>query len=473
MLILTALICACIVFLYYKLRLPLQYWKDRNTPHPTPSIIIGNLGPVLFRKESYTQQLQKTCAEYKGFRYFGLYHFSKPCLVILDKELIKQIFIKNFEHFTDHFDFLPKDVDTFWKKGLFGREGEDWQAMRSTISPAFTSKKMKAMFYLVAECSERFVNHFREKNTTVTIEMMDAFTKCNNDVIASCTFGIHCDTLENEKNEFYLMGKEAFSFSGLKGIKFFGNAISPTLSRLLRVKMFSNKIRDFFIRITQETMAYREKTGLHRPDVLHLLMEAQKGRLTYEEDNDQLGSSFSGIEKQYHDKKNNFNKFSISDEDIASQALIFFFGSYDTVSIVLSHIVYELVANGDVQNKLIKEVDYTLNDCNGKITYEALFKMKYLDMVVSETMRLWPPPPFLSRVCVKPFVIEPILPNETRLLIEPGTEVMVSVNTSHRNPEYFPNPEKFNPERFNDENKENIEACTYFPFGIGPRHCIG
>ncbi|KAF5303366.1 hypothetical protein FQR65_LT08279 [Abscondita terminalis] len=229
------LTCTVFIFLYRKLRLPLQYWKDRGILHPSPSIILGNLGPIVRRKETLNKLLQKTCSQYEDHRYFGFYEFSKPELVILDRELIKDIFVKNFDSFTDHFDFLPKDVDTFWKKGLFAREGNDWHDMRVTLSPTFTSKKMKAMFYLVAECSKRFVDHFLKENKTVTLEIMEAFCKFNNDVIASCTFGIHCDSLKNENNEFNVMATEAFNFSGLKSWKFFGNSLSPTLSRVSNI----------------------------------------------------------------------------------------------------------------------------------------------------------------------------------------------------------------------------------------------
>ncbi|KAK4876715.1 hypothetical protein RN001_009221 [Aquatica leii] len=468
--------CICGLLLYYKLCSPLKYWSEKNVPHPTPSLIVGNLGPAVTKKETFNKLLQKICLKYDNHRYFGFYQFSKPSLVILDRKLIKEIFIKSFDHFTDHDDFLPKGTDTFWKKGLFSRKGEDWHDMRTTLSPAFTSRKMKAMFHLVTECSERFVNYYVKKGATISLEVMDFFTKFDNDVIASCTFGINCDSLENENNEFHVMAKEAFTFTGLKSLKFFGNALSPTISRLFRVKMFSDEVRDFFMRVTKETISYREKTGLCRPDVMHLLIEAQKGRLKDEDednDDDKAISGFVRIDKSYSMKRNHSKKIPLTDEDIAGQALIFFFGSYDTVSLALSHTVYELVANPNVQEKLIKEIDYTLNECNSKITYEALFQMKYLDMVISETLRLWAPPPTLDRICVKPFVIEPTLPNEKPLLIEPGVEVIVPVYAWHRNPKYFKNPDKFDPERFSDKNKESIKSFTYFPFGIGPRHCIG
>ncbi|KAF5303367.1 hypothetical protein FQR65_LT08280 [Abscondita terminalis] len=201
-------------------------------------------------------------------------------------------------------------------------------------------------------------------------------------------------------------------------------------------------------------------------------MEAQKGRLNFEEDDEEIISGFAGIEDSYSRKST--KKIQITDEDIASQILVFFFGSHDTISVTLSQTVYELVANMHVQEKLIKEIDLTLKRCEDrKITYQALFQMKYLDMVVTETLRLWAPPPYLNRKCVKPFVIEPVLPNEKSLLIEPGIEVIIPIDAFHKNPKYFQNPETFDPERFNNENRNNIKPFTYFPFGVGPRHCIG
>lgn len=89
-------------------------------------------------------------------------------------------------------------------------------------------------------------------------------------------------------------------------------------------------------------------------------------------------------------------------------------------------------------------------------------------MVVSETLRMYPPLGYLNRI-----------PNETYkvpnfdLVIEKGTPIYIPMLGLHYDPEYFPNPNKFDPERFNEENKRDRPACVYFPFGEGPRACIG
>lgn len=88
-------------------------------------------------------------------------------------------------------------------------------------------------------------------------------------------------------------------------------------------------------------------------------------------------------------------------------------------------------------------------------------------------MRKWPNFPNTSRVCTKDFIIEPELPGEKPVLIEKGTLIEMPIISMQYDPKYFPNPERFDPERFSDENKNKIDPYTYYPFGLGPRICIG
>jgi cytochrome P450 len=87
---------------------------------------------------------------------------------------------------------------------------------------------------------------------------------------------------------------------------------------------------------------------------------------------------------------------------------------------------------------------------------------------IAESLRKYPPAGFTDRVCTKSFT----LPG-TDVVIEKGITVMIPMYPLHRDPEYFPNPNKFDPERFSDENKKNIKPYTYLPFGSGPHNCIG
>lgn len=90
-----------------------------------------------------------------------------------------------------------------------------------------------------------------------------------------------------------------------------------------------------------------------------------------------------------------------------------------------------------------------------------------------ETLRKWPGGFFLDRCCVKPYTIDPINPGEVPIHLRKGDSVWLSLYALHREPKFYPDPEKFVPERFSEENKSIIHPYAYMPFGIGPRHCIG
>jgi cytochrome P450 family 6 len=86
----------------------------------------------------------------------------------------------------------------------------------------------------------------------------------------------------------------------------------------------------------------------------------------------------------------------------------------------------------------------------------------------AETLRKYPPLSFVNRRCTKDYTIP-----ETDLVLQKGVQVIVPVLGLHRDPEYFPNPEKFDPERFSEETKSDMPKYAYLPFGEGPRICIG
>ena len=230
---------------------------------------------------------------------------------------------------------------------------------------------------------------------------------------------------------------------------------------------------DFFTNLVTSNIQTREKHGIVRPDMIHLLLEARKNGLKHEDTETVQDTGFATVAESEITKNPKIKKTEITDQDIISQALIFFFAGFDTVSTLMSFISYELAVNPDIQNRLIDEVDETLETCKGKLTYEALLGMKYMDMVVSETLRKWPNSIAVDRICTKPYTIEAKYPDEKPIHLEKNDVVWLPIFGLHRDPQYYPEPEHFDPERFNDDNKANINPYTYLPFGSGPRNCIG
>ncbi|XP_071461843.1 cytochrome P450 3A19-like [Marmota flaviventris] len=155
----------------------------------------------------------------------------------------------------------------------------------------------------------------------------------------------------------------------------------------------------------------------------------------------------------------------LSDLELVAQSIIFIFAGYETTSSALSFILYELATHPDAQTKLQQEIDAALPN-KAPATYDTVLQMEYLDMVVNETLRLFPIAGRLERVCKKDVEINGVP-------IRKGTVVMMPNYVLHRDPQYWPEPEEFRPERFSKKNKDSIDPYIYMPFGNGPRNCIG
>lgn len=160
------------------------------------------------------------------------------------------------------------------------------------------------------------------------------------------------------------------------------------------------------------------------------------------------------------------------DDDFVAQCMIFFLAGFNAVSGGISFMAHELACNPKIQQRLFEEISANKNELIGRpLTYETMQKMKYLDMVVSETLRRWALSPASDRYVNKPYVIEK--QDGTKVQLNVGDGIWIPTYALHMDPQYFPNPEKFDPERFSDTNKDSIVSGVYSPFGIGPRNCIG
>lgn len=114
--------------------------------------------------------------------------------------------------------------------------------------------------------------------------------------------------------------------------------------------------------------------------------------------------------------------------------------------------MYELALNQEIQEKLRKEIILALDGSEGKLSYDLIFSLKYLDMIVNETLRKYPPAFLIMRKATKDFKIP-----ETDMIIPAGTTININVLSIHRDPEYYPEPDTFDPERF-----RYVKNCCFF-----------
>lgn len=158
------------------------------------------------------------------------------------------------------------------------------------------------------------------------------------------------------------------------------------------------------------------------------------------------------------------NKLSL--EEVAAQAFVFFIAAFETTSSTIALCLYELSKNQALQRKVQSEIDDALND--HKLDYDMMTELKYLECCVDETLRKYPPAPFLIRECTKTYQVDD-------LTIEKGTPIIISAFGLQRDPDIYEDPLLFRPERFlkSFDGGGKTAGSFYIPFGDGPRICIG
>uniref|UniRef100_A0AAT9UTX4 Cytochrome P450 3639B2 n=1 Tax=Maconellicoccus hirsutus TaxID=177089 RepID=A0AAT9UTX4_MACHI len=154
------------------------------------------------------------------------------------------------------------------------------------------------------------------------------------------------------------------------------------------------------------------------------------------------------------------------DEDRKTQVMTFSIGGSETSAVTTCFTLLILGIYQEVQDKVYEEIERIFGDSDRDATIDDVKQMHYMEQVIKEVMRLFPLVPFLFRSPKEDiFLGDCIIPS--------GTELVVNVLSLHKNPQYFPNPEKFDPGRFSEEKSKDLPKGCYLPFVIGARNCVG
>ncbi|XP_041978536.1 uncharacterized protein LOC121732648 [Aricia agestis] len=439
--------------------------------------LLGNMTQVMLRRRHFTEDMDQLYGDLAGERFIGRYEFLQPSLVITDLDLIKQVAVKDFEHFLDHRGFVDGTVEALFARNLFALRGDEWKDMRSTLSPAFTSSKIRLMVPFMEEVGRQMIQalkrDLKESGTgSIEVDCKDLTARFANDVIATCAFGLKVDSHMDRDNKFFQMGKNAATFKFKQMIMFFITAACPAIAKWLKLTFFTEESRDFFLDLVLNTMKDREQRNITRPDMIHLLMQAKKGNLNHDDrGTSDADAGFATVEESSVGRKK-INRV-WTDTDLVAQAVLFFIAGFETISVAMSFTLHELALQPQIQERLVQEIKEIDTKNNGKIDYTSIQQMKYLDMVVSEVLRMWPPAIFTDRQCAKDYNLGKANDKAEEYIVRKGEIIGIPIWSIHRDPQYFPDPLKFDPERFSDDNKHNIHPMAYLPFGVGPRNCIG
>ncbi|KAJ8732341.1 hypothetical protein PYW08_015071 [Mythimna loreyi] len=346
-------------------------------------------------------------------------------------------------------DDIMKMATLFLGNGSIFAPVKIWRPRRKVLAPSFSVKYLKHFMSIFVKESNVMVDKMKSLVGTGPISAFKYFTAYTMDAVAESTLG-------------YKMGSQKDTDQPF--LKAFDEALVEGATRLCQPWLHSDLV---YTNLPVYARLLKSKKFLW--DFLKELIRTKRNEMIEKVDNE---------EHNYNSPKGNLQTFleslirlsggdeGYTETEIVEELMVIMIAGNDTSAVGASFISVLLSRHPEVQEKIYKELQLVFADSDRPITYEDLPHLKYLDAVIRETLRLYPPVPVITRKVEK----DVVLPCGIKLV--PGTGVIVNIWALHRNPRYWGDDVKlFRPERFLDT--PLMHPAAFMPFSHGPRNCVG
>ncbi|CAN8019058.1 unnamed protein product [Ixodes persulcatus] len=415
-------------------------FRRYGIPGPKPDFFSGNWMQLKKNRLEVMESWIKTYG-----KVFGYYVGEVPYMVVTDLNIIKQCLVKEANIAFDRPD-LVVNVEPF-TSCLIGLGGEEWKRIRATLNPIFTSAKMKMVTQIIQNCADEMLEVLADLVQKGEIVDMATVTRgFSMDVITKSALAWQVDCQKNPTDPL-LMGVQKV-FEDVDNAVIVNAIRFPILRKILEwlypyasYYKIINKITENVLNVVK---LRRSGQSPRTTDMLQLMLDAQTSG---EESSIGSGSNATVFE----------------DRHLLSNCFLFLIAGFDTTASSLAFIMHVLAKYPEEQERVFNEISKAFPD-GAELTYDGVQHLKRLDMVVCETLRLYPPVVlFVSRHCTRDTTV-------SGQFFPAGVNVLLPTWHVHHDPDFWPEPLKFDPERFSEG--EKVQSA-YFPFGLGPRVCIG
>ncbi|KAL5491777.1 hypothetical protein EMCRGX_G017135 [Ephydatia muelleri] len=338
--------------------------------------------------------------------------------------------------------------------------GEEWKNSRQAFSPTFTGGKMKQMIPVLLKCVDNLQADLETFAVSgETIDIKSHFGVFITESILAVAFGRQVDLHSSDGPEDPLT-KATRTFFDLQR----PGSEAPNIFTIITLRSqlpFISHLMPYFVPKAME-------------DSFRFLYETAKALIKTRRDennsvkHDDFLQLMLDLETENGSTQNATPTDLFSNNDLISHCITFLLAGQETTASCLAYTSYLLAINPDVQEKLCQELDNYFKDHSISTgIYEATHDIKYLDMVVQESLRLFPPAALIvGRMSTDKVQLG-------GLDIPKGTAVIVPVMSIHQDQKIWEDPENFKPERFAAEEKQKRPQLCHLPFGWGPRNCVG
>lgn len=343
--------------------------------------------------------------------------------LLMSPALVKEVLVTQSASFHKSKQF--RELSLLIGDGLVTSESPLHTKQRKTIQPYFTPRHIHQYMSEMIESASSIMEDWElNYSRDISKDMMEV------------TLGVITKTMFNmdvrEGHQKVGVHLETIMETATKRIRSF---LKPPLSwPTAEVKQYKASIQELK-GVVEEIIHQKEYHQDEKEDLLHALLHAR----------DEEGNSMSRSQ-------------------LMDEVMTILVAGHETTANLLSWFFYALDCDKEVKRKVYEEVDRVVGTkelCSGDLSH-----LHYTRQALQETLRLYPPIWMFGRIAVKDVMIGDHL-------IKEGENILVSPYLMHRNEKYFPDPLTFDPERFPEAHSKKIEPYAYFPFGGGPRVCIG
>ncbi|CAG7838093.1 unnamed protein product [Allacma fusca] len=343
--------------------------------------------------------------------------------------------------------------------GLLISRGKKWHTRRKQLTPAFHFKILESFQEIFNTESKVLVDILKEKLAkNEACEIHGLFTRCALDIICETAMGKKLSCQRNLDHPYAVATIEESAFVWLRWTSpWLHSNMMWSLSSVGRRELANRKVlHDFTNQVIQE----------RKQKFLENSKELEKNIPENDEFSFSTKKKFAFLDLLISIQAQ--GEIEMTDQDIREETDTFMFEGHDTTAAALTWTLHLLAKNPEQQVIVHEELDSVFGDDRERpVTPEDLTQLKFLECCIKEGLRLYPSVPFFMRSVLKDFKLD------DKTTLPAGASVFISPWLTHRNPEIYPEPEKYLPSRFFPENSIGRHPYAYIPFSAGPRNCIG
>lgn len=390
--------------------------EARTPPGPDGLPVVGSLPAYARDPFDFERRAVREYGDAVRWKVPGgwMYHLAHP-------DYIERVLVQNNQNYVKG-EAFQETLGPVLGSGLLNSEGEAWRRQRHLIQPAFDPDRISTYAEMMTDVTDRRIDAWADGERRNVHADMSALTL---EIVGRTLFGVDVSGDASRVGDALdvVMAEAEFSLADLIP----DQVPLPQRHRLDRAV---ETLDGVVARIIRE----RRKNPTE-DDVVSKLLAAR----------DEGGEG-------------------MSDEQIRDEVMTLLLAGHETTALALTFTFFLLAQHPEVEEKLIAELDAELGDDTP--TVGDLRDLDYLEKVVTESMRLYPPVPGIVR--------EPVEDDRVgEFRIPAGVTVSMSQHVVHRDSRWYDDPMAFRPERWTDEFRESLPRLAYFPFAAGPRRCIG